>query len=150
MAQNCDTTVRTEQLELKHLELRQSLLDLVTKPQKNRIELEHPMSAILPYFPYANKVNLLPISFDRNTKAQGLIFFGDDLRSVECVNIISESQLLANRPPHYGGFSSHITSTSRSNQNAEVIVHGNTIIPFSQLPEYYFEITIGILKFISS
>jgi hypothetical protein len=150
LAKKCDpSSSHLEQLERKHTLLHQRLWDLrTTHNQRSAVEPEQTMTVLLPHYPHAKKVNLLPSCFDRNTKVPGLLFIGDDLRTVEYLGYTSSTIGLSF--PSRQSRSSQYTRASgntRSSPETEVVVTGNTVIPFSQIPEYYFEITIGTLYF---
>jgi hypothetical protein len=101
-------------LEEQYTSLRHRLFDLTTMPTNKSL------SSILPYFPHADKVGFLPICFAPNPNY--LQYFSEDMRT----------------------FVYPFRRDPIRNREEEIILTGNAPIPFSQLPEYYFEVTIII------
>jgi hypothetical protein len=120
MAKKCDILTQTK-LEEQYTSLRHRLFDLTTMPTYSvGPRTNKSLSSILPYFPHADKVDLLPICFAPNPNYRQ--YFSEDMRMFNC----------------------SIRYHPHRNLNEEIILTGNAPIPFSQLPEYYFEVTIII------
>jgi len=87
------------------------------------------MVSVLPYYPFSEKVNLLPTCFDTK-RHLGLIFWGSDFRTVENIGfsgISLRTRSLGSGEGRYG-----------ESQKEELLLLGNVPIPLDLF--YYFEV----------
>jgi len=89
---------------------------------------QSPMVYLVPYFPNAKKANLLPTGLVH--EQGGLVFWGEDNRTVECIALIPPSA----RGPRYSSFS------AAQRKPTDVLIAANAPIPLHL--EYYFEMTV--------
>lgn len=119
MAKKCDELTQTKQLEEQYNSLQHHLFDSTTMPKYSvGPQTNKSLRSILPHFPYADKVYSLPICFEWIPYYSE--YFSEDMRTFRYL-----------LEPYF------------RDRDEDIFLTGNVPIPFSQLPEYYFEVTIG-------